>query len=531
MHLSIFLQRIMVGVTLCAPWTATAQTGGQIDPGFGINGAAELSYSSYVQTAPLAIQPDQKIVMGYGFEAGSTNPIAVARFDANGIPDALFGTNGVVTLVLGDYEYNDIYKTLPLPDGKLLLSINSYGDTEDLTRIVRLQANGSLDSTFGVNGITKLSLNASDLEEYLVDAVALPNGKYLFVGYISNNLDVFRSVVVRLNENGTLDDTFDNDGILQLNPGIADNGLVAIDQLPDGKWLLAGTYSKLQGNDDLFLARLNALGTLDQGFGQNGILKPTGLNNNVYTYDLEVLPDGSFYAAGVLFDDNFTLNDSWVSRFNANGTYDAAFGQNGTAIVDFGDFEEARALAVQSDGKVLLAGYRVENNLDNETQYFVGRLHADGTTDVSFANQGLLLGEVANDASANGLAIQSDGKILVSGFEAALNSLDYDVFVRRYFSGTVGVTQSASLVQTAEIFPNPATDATQLRFTLAQPTRFAIQLFNAEGKACAALQSEQNWPAGEHLLPMTLPFDLPKGQYQVVLMGQSRAQAIPVVVK
>jgi uncharacterized delta-60 repeat protein len=531
MHLSIFFQRIMVGVTLCASWTATAQTGGQIDPSFGVNGAAVVSYGNYVQTAPLVIQADQKIVIGYSIESGNDDLIAVARFEANGNPDALFGTNGVVSLTLDDYEYNNIYKTLPLSNGKLLLSINSYNDTEDLTRMIRLNTNGSLDSTFGVNGIVELSLSAPSLEEYLIDGTELSDGKYLFVGFIYNNLDLSRSVVVRLNENGTLDNTFDNDGILQLNPGVGDHNLSAIDELPDGKWMVAGTYSKLQGNDDLFLARLNASGTLDQGFGQNGILRPAGLNNNVFTYDLEVLPNGSFYAAGVLYDDNFTINSSWVSRFNANGTNDAAFGQNGTAVVDFGDDEEVLNLAVQSDGKVLLAGYRVEDNLDYKTQYFVSRLNPDGSTDATFANQGIIYGDVAKDAFANGLVIQPDGKILVGGFEAKSDTFNYEVFVRRYFSGTVGVTQASSLVQAAEIFPNPATDATHLRFTIKEPTRFTVQLLNTEGKVCATLQAARNWPAGEHLLPLNLPSNLPKGQYQVVLFGQSTAQVMPLQVK
>ncbi|MFZ4632978.1 MAG: hypothetical protein ACOYNO_02100 [Saprospiraceae bacterium] len=518
-----------MGFLLCAQLTTTAQTAGQPDPTFGLNGAALLNYPSYVQTTPLAIQPDQKIVVGHGIEAGNENLTAVARFEADGKPDTLFGTNGIVTLALNEYEYNDIYKTLPLSNGKLLLSINSYGDTDDLTRIVRLNNNGALDSTFGVNGIVKLSLSASDLEEYLLDAVELTDGKYLFVGVTYNSLDLSRSIVVRMNEDGTLDNTFDNDGILQLNPGVGNHYVTAIDQSPDGKWLLAGYYQKLQGID-IYVARLNPSGTLDLSFGQNGIAKPGSLNDDAYVWDIEVLPNGSFYTVGSLSDDNFVLS-GLVSRFNADGSFDVTFGQNGATVVDFGDEEEVRSCAVQSDGKILLSGYRVEDNMDYKSQYFVGRLNIDGSIDVAFANQGVLFGDVAKDAVADGLAIQPDGKILVGGHEAAPDGPSNDVFVRRYFSGTVGAFQATSVVLTAELFPNPATDATHLRFSIKEPTRFAVQLLNAEGKVCATLQTERNWPAGEHLLPMNLPSNLPKGQYQVVLFGQSTAQAMPLQVK
>lgn len=174
---------------------------------------------------------------------------------------------------------------------------------------------------------------------------------------------------------------------------------------------------------------LAAAGDLDSSFGTSGIVITTipDATLNEAT-DIIVQPDGKMVVSA--FANGGSGFDVVLARYNPNGTLDTSFSGDGIATTPFGnEFELARAIARQPDGKILAAG-RVGAS---PSRFLVLRYNADGTLDTTFDDDGIVATTVLQNADAQSIAIQSDGKIVVAG--NAVNSSNEDFFaVVRYNS-------------------------------------------------------------------------------------------------
>ena len=188
-------------------------------------------------------------------------------------------------------------------DGKILvggsfktLNGNRYRN------IVRLNADNSIDSTFNV------STNGTVL------AVAVqPDGKILIGGGFTNVNGTTRIRVARLNADGSLDPTFDP-------RGGADNSIFDIAVLPDGKIVVAGLFAAFNGAGGRCVVRLNADGTVDNTF------TPQIFSSNAIVYSIAVQPDGRIIAGGnALISDPFSTTPKFLARLNTNGAQDTTF--------------------------------------------------------------------------------------------------------------------------------------------------------------------------------------------------------------
>jgi len=220
------------------------------------------------------------------------------------------------------------------------------------------------------------------------------DGKILVGGLFSTLDGGSRSNLGRLNADGTLDSTF--------NPGVS-SYVFCLAVQSDGKILVGGGFNTLAGQTRRSLGRLNADGTLDSTFN-------TGVD--AYVYSLVVQADGKIVVGGAFVTLGGQPRRS-LGRLNANGTLDSTFNPGGGGDV--------QSLAVQPDGKILVGGY-----------YGLGRLNADGTLDGNF-NPG------ANN-NVSSLAVQADGKILVGGAFNTLAGQSRTNIGRVYADGTLDST-------------------------------------------------------------------------------------------
>ncbi|MEX2139037.1 MAG: putative Ig domain-containing protein [Pirellulales bacterium] len=345
--------------------------------------------------------------------------------------DPAFGDgNGYV---VNDFEVFPTSTALALlPDGKMIVVGSTPGrlfnSTIAFVSIARYRANGIPDPSFDGDGfvITPLDSNIGGVSS----AVAVqPDGKVIAVGALSG-LGNLNFGMARYLPNGAIDTSFGGgDGLVETN--LADSptphdfvNTIAIQ--PDGKILLAGGASTNSGMA-MAIARYNADGSLDSTFGGGDGLVLNYVGVPTIIRSLALAPDGKIVA--VTTDDmggNFFVADTpfVVSRYSADGTPDPAFGAGtGFVTVRVGDTARARDVAIQPDGKILVAGSTIIDppTGSNEIVAVLARYNADGTPDTSFGvADGLILERFVelrpgDHDAAQSIIVQSDGKILVAG--------------------------------------------------------------------------------------------------------------------
>ncbi len=308
------------------------------------------------------------------------------------------------------------------PDGKIIVGGESFqtaigypgspGDESYGTRgsftSVRLNSDGSLDNSFGQDGIALVpaSLDPED-EAYYVMAVQA-DGKVLSAQPGPGGLKV-----ERFNVDGTLDTTFGKGGAAALDVPISTDGM-AIYATADGS-----VYVSARGTSQAVVLKLDSSGAPAEDFGTEGalILNPAGRygTGNIATV---VQPDGSVLLGSWLYVGSDGPHDPGdpvyaVQRLAADGNLDTAFGVDGVVYFDTAlGLDYRSAMTVQADGKIIIAG---ESN-DN-TAFNVLRLNADGSFDTSFSDDGKLTIQVPQGEKnyAHSVVVQPDGKILIAG--------------------------------------------------------------------------------------------------------------------
>lgn len=329
---------------------------------------------------------------------------------APGSLDPTFGVGGKVARNFSDPVY--IQGVAIQLDGKIVITgLATNGATRDFM-VIRLKANGDYDPTFGTGGIAYVDISGRFDDAY---AVAIQSDGKIIVGGTSITGGWGDVAMVRLMPNGSLDMTFDGDGILLLNsfPGFMGDSLLTLSIQPDGKIIGGGKVET-----DFLLVRVNLDGTLDQGFGNGGIVVTS---SSVFANDIRdivILPDGKILAAG-------GSGRCVVARYNTNGSIDAAYGAGGFFIMNPGFLTECKAVALQADGKAVISGY-ASNSRNNA---LIARLTANGALDSTFGSTGLIVSNIGSSSWDNftDVAVQPDGKILGSGSSGESDTYDFAV--------------------------------------------------------------------------------------------------------
>lgn len=407
-----------------------AMPSGSLDPTFGTCGIVTTRVGNgNAQANAVAIQSNGKIVTaGYAYN-GSNDDFAVVRYNADGSLDSTFGTGGIVTTPVG--SGNDYASALGIQsDGKIVVAGYAYlaaglGYKATATLydyniiVVRYNTNGSLDTTFGTGGIAYTDLGYGDDFAYALGIQS--DGKIVVAGQSYNGInDDF--AVVRYNTNGSRDTTFGTDGMVATPVGSGSDGAYALGIQSDGKIVLAG-YS----SNDFAIVRYNTNGSLDTAFDGD-----TGTGNGMVTTDfgdlsswarsLRIQSDGKIVIAGQSHVSGayvFTL-----IRYNTDGTLDTAFDGNSgtgngivTTSISGADDDEAYALGIQSNGKIVAAGfYRNGVTIDDYLQIALARYNTYGSLDTSFGTGGRVTTDAGSIQSiARAVGIQSDAKIVAAG--------------------------------------------------------------------------------------------------------------------
>lgn len=370
---------------------------GDLDPTFG-NGGIVTSASLGVAKA-VAPQVDGKIV--------TVTDSAVVRYNTDGSFDLAFGSGGIV--VTGFYTAISVAIQ---SDGKIVVVGYSNANSSYDFAVVRYNINGSLDTTFSAGGkvFTDVLPGSTDMA---YSVVIQPDGKIIAAGGIGTG-DWYPYVAfVRYNVDGSLDTTFGIGGKVTTGIfGFGDYGsLVALQ--PDGKIVVVG-----HSGQSFAVVRYNTDGSLDNSFGTGGIVT-TQFPYSSVAYSVAIQPDGKILAVGGEYYDLDPLGVA-VARYNADGSLDTTFGTGGiveTGLLSSGPDGFAYSVAIQSDGKAVVAGHSILGfgGLGINEIFDIIRFDPDGSLDTTFGNGGKVstdLGSIGDEAYA--VALQPDGNIVVA---------------------------------------------------------------------------------------------------------------------
>jgi uncharacterized delta-60 repeat protein len=391
-------------VTDVAVDCVTPVPNGALDPGFGSQG--KVTTGLLGGATAMALQPDGKIVL--------LGRRALARYHADGSVDGTFGTGGEAAVVFNG-AFSDAAQGLALqPDGKIVVVGFTRNGTHDDFAVVRYDAAGGLDPTFGTGGKVVTDFGGAVDKAWAV--LVQPDGRIVAAGHAGRSTTGGLDndfALARYTASGELDVSFGTGGRVTTDVAGATDLAFAAALQGDGKILVTGRVAASGGaNPDVGIVRYHADGAPDHGFGTLGIVRTDfGLGNWEEASDLAVQPDGKVVVAVQAFIGSafaFTLG-----RVMPDGTTDLAFGVNGLATFSFaGQNDYTRGVALQADGKIVAAG---QASLATPDLALV-RLHADGSPDAAFGTGGSVAVDFFGSIdSGECLAIQPDGKIVAAG--------------------------------------------------------------------------------------------------------------------
>jgi len=413
---------------------------GVLDPTFSGDGMVTTGIGGANDDADaMAVQSDGKIVVaGYSFN-GSNNDFAVARYNPDGSLDTSFDGDGIVTTPIGSGD--DFATSVAIQsDGKIVVA----GEADNEFAVVRYNPNGTLDNTFDGDGIVTTAIG-SGIDAYYALAIQ-PDGKIVVAGNSWNgtNEDV---TVVRYNSDGSLDTSFDGDGIATTPIGTGNDWANAVALQSDNKIVVAG--SSWNGtSDDFVVLRYNSNGTLDASFDGDGIQTTAVGSSNEEARSVVVQSDGKIVAAG--YSHIGSYDEFAVVRYNPDGSLDTSFDGDGMVTTKVGSFDDTGlSAAIQSDGKIVVAGWTYNGS---HYDFAVVRYRVDGQLDGSFSDDGALTTDMAGGLDqALAMAIQSDGKVVAAGYTS--NGTDDDFAVVRYDASHMDYTESTG----AQVIDNDIT--------------------------------------------------------------------------
>lgn len=444
---------------------------GSADNTFGYQG---LTLSTFVPNCAinhLALQSDGKIVAAGNAryllnDSTYLSQMLVARYTTNGKADSSFGVNGFKLIDLGD-STDDMLTAVDLQaDGKIIVAGFSEMLSSFQNVVLRINTNGKIDSTFGVNGLanvpvmglTKMELQSDD--KIVVAGIMIPN-----------------TALVRLNANGTTDSSFGTNGLAQQCISTTRDECLALALQADGKILVGGRSFKAdaQSRTSFTLARLNTNGTPDSTFSNSGLLTHTVGGTNLGRRHDEILaiaqqPDGKIVVAGKTIINGLNEDAMVLARFTSNGLIDPAFNDSGEVIVNLtGSAERAFDMKLLPNSKiaVLLAPEFHYDNYNYAVVMFEPKLP---------------LGLPANKGT--GLR--------------------------------------------ATVFPNPAQATTTLQFELKEEAILSASVLDMQGRQVASLFTNKLHLAGKHnySLEKLLPSG---GMYIVQLQDKNNMQQVTLV--
>ncbi|MGB3076969.1 MAG: T9SS type A sorting domain-containing protein [Chitinophagales bacterium] len=429
------------------------------------------------------VQENGRILTGgNSFNSIGYSNIAITRLKPNGAYDNTFGTAGITTITGG--FFCDMALT---SNGKIVVAGSGVGPTNVNNYIVyRLKKNGTPDTTFGINGSVAINIPNSGMICY--DVAVQSDGKIVLGGYQGGSGGYGNMLVVRLKSNGTLDNTFGTGGMYTLYLTKKHSECHQLLIQPDGKIVAGGYIDTLVMTAfyryDYAAIRLNANGTLDNTFGAGGIVRADKGTTDV-VYATVQLSDGRIVLGGI--SNYYGITQFAALCLTPDGSIDTQFGTDGWKFINFyGGTTFCEAMATEADDDIVIAGVAY-NTTSSGTKYSIAlsKINSLGVLDNAFGEGGIDTSLSSIDYhTANDVALQSDGKIVIAGYWN-VNGGKGSFLTARYANspGAAKEFTVSNEKQNLLLFPNPVSgNSFNVSYHLSGTSNVMLTVYDLNGR-------------------------------------------------
>lgn len=468
---------------------------GTLDPSFanaGIGTYAPGTLHDVVYSiVPL---PDTSMLITGTAKINNMSGSVIMHVLPNGTIDTAYGNNGKVVVQFGMECY--AYGMDLQPDGKCVVTGLTYTSlvNGDLF-ILRLNEDGSFDSTFSSNGYDIKSFGGG---EDLGKCVSVLSSGKILIGGQGTFSGSSEALFLMYNSDGTVDTTFNNNtGFLAVSASGDVDQINAIAELADGSIAAAG-YNTNGTSTRAITMRISATGNLIGGF----TYVPTATTTS-RAYG--IVADGNkWYMTGT--SDDFNGTNTWVAKYDTTGP-DLTFNVTGIVTVNPSALDEGLSIALQPNGKVIVAGTIGTGIFDRD--FMTLRFDSTGTVDNTFGTNGYAITPFGAFADANAVCLATDGKVLSAGFRAGTNN---DMIICRYLNDINSSTGLLSPLNQPllSVFPNPAGSSEEIRISGLIDGDYLLSCYDANGREIVADDisavknsytiSTHGWPGGLYIL-------------------------------
>jgi uncharacterized delta-60 repeat protein len=399
----------LVFLAALAGLSPAGAAGGALDRSFGRGGVAAVDFPGWDCALALAVQKDGR-VLGVGMNDAS---VAVVRWTRDGKLDRTFSGDGKLKIGVGQYPW--AFGIALAQNGSIYVAgyTNTYrtftGDeVADIApqllvdgwrlMIIKLRPNGTLDRSFGGDGIVTTGLDeVRPIDQFDVDFALTPDGGVLVLSLGGKSLGFYGgawdTLILKYAASGELDQAFGVGGIAPASHPTPVPNPAAIAVQPDGRILVGLTLEEAAvtalfpesggPGSDWIVERFTPAGELDTSFGTGGVVRWDYRGNWDTLWGIVVQRDNRILVYGEITDSDFRYAAGMI-RLAPDGSFDQGFGSGGVWVRKFSEASHIKSAAVASDGRI----YAVVWAAKDRSEYYVGRFSPNGSLDLSFGARG-----------------------------------------------------------------------------------------------------------------------------------------------
>ena len=478
--------KISVTILMSSASLFAAAQNYNLDSTFNSNGIKVFNFTNNIDRAfSCALQADEKLIavgLSRNF-ATNTFQLSFVRINIDGSVDSTFGANGFSFVSMGMQQ--SIGGQTPFikidADGKIVAVNSGTGGSSLDMLICRLDSNGVLDPGFNGTGVLFVDMTGAGTQPDLATAFDFDSARNIYViGSTrtgSSPLDN-NFAVVKITPSGQLDLSFNNTGKKLFNP---------LSGSEFGRGIVVQSANEIvfggNGGGNFYFTRIDSTGTVDPTFGTAGaaIIGFAGFAD-MYTMDID--NNGRIVAAGSF---SSTTEDAAVCRLLPTGLPDNTFGTNGKAGFNFINGDDfIRTMIILNDNKILLGG-SITNTATGQN-FLIARIDTDGTKDLTFNTTGFYTKSITNtnaDDEGNGMAVMNDGRIVMCGTAVLSSAVNEDLAFMRIkpLAVNTSVTEHNANA-TPGVYPNPCNDF----ITIKSLKQSEATLLDIEGRVVATFK-------------------------------------------
>jgi uncharacterized delta-60 repeat protein len=469
---------LQLGIFIIA--TNVYSQAGSLDSSFGTGGKVVTSINSGADKAyAVALQTDGKIIVaGMTTNAATGKDFACLRYNSDGTLDGTFGTSGIVTND-GQIGSDDVVYSIAIQaDGKIILAGFSDDGTNKNAALIRLNTNGTLDTSFGTSGKVFTDFITGRADEVKTVKIHSLTGNIIVGGTSALTSTNSQAIIARYTSAGLLDTTFNTTGKVLLDDdsgsGTYYNVIEDLAVKSNGKISAVGWINQqgLQWSANYYGCRINSNGSMDTSFSTNGyIVTNGGFNADDKSFSMILNSDDSILYSG---GGNLTTleYDYFLGLFDPTGATAV-----GKAFFDYGSLVKdiSYGMGIDSTGKIVLAGSNVTSV--TSSTFGIARVNANYTVDSAFGTAGKVTTTFGTNTTneAFDMTIQADDKIIAVGYTAN------DFALARYNGNTLS-NDEFGINKQITLYPNPTKNLLNIDFQNNQSDKDQFKIIDINGR-------------------------------------------------